>query len=154
MTLRLPFSALGLCCLLGACSGLPQDVERPVSHALEAPADTPLGAAVAQRSAAAGAGNASGFLLLNGPADAYGSRLALTQAAQKTLDLQYYAIHADPDLLEIGKAKTVGATVLARGTGRRADSSVWRLTITGKPVASLFGEAVSRQTLRGHSLDF
>lgn len=95
MTLRLPFSALGLCCFLGACSGLPQDVERPVSHALEAPADTPLGAAVAQRSAAAGAGNASGFLLLNGPADAYGSRLALTQAAQKTLDLQYYAIHAD-----------------------------------------------------------
>src|SRR5690606_1770433 len=36
-----------------------------------------------------------GFMLLSGPQEAYGSRLALVEAAQKTLDLQYYAIHAD-----------------------------------------------------------
>ncbi len=34
-------------------------------------------------------------LLLGGPQAAYGSRLALIEGAQKTLDLQYYAIHAD-----------------------------------------------------------
>lgn len=43
----------------------------------------------------AGARHASGFSLLSGPQEAYGSRLALVQSAQKTLDLQYYAIHAD-----------------------------------------------------------
>ena len=32
---------------------------------------------------------------MNGPQHAYSSRLALVQSAQKTLDLQYYAIHAD-----------------------------------------------------------
>jgi len=37
----------------------------------------------------------SGFLLLSGPQEAYSSRLALVENAQKTLDLQYYAIHAD-----------------------------------------------------------
>ncbi len=48
-----------------------------------------------ERRQAAGARHASGFLLLSGPQDAYGSRLALVEAARKTLDLQYYAIHAD-----------------------------------------------------------
>lgn len=34
-------------------------------------------------------------MLLAGPQPAYGSRLALVEGAQKTLDLQYYSIHAD-----------------------------------------------------------
>lgn len=84
-----------LCVALGACSGLPQDVARPVSYALKNPASTPLGAAVQQRRAASPQAPASGFLLLSGPEDAYGSRLALAEQAQKTLDLQYYAIHSD-----------------------------------------------------------
>jgi putative cardiolipin synthase len=37
----------------------------------------------------------SGFALLSSVEMAYGGRLALIEAAQKTLDLQYYAIHAD-----------------------------------------------------------
>lgn len=77
------------------CAGLPKDVERPVSTALASPAGTALGQIVDERRAAAGGRHASGFLLLSGPQAAYSSRLALVDAAQKTLDLQYYAIHAD-----------------------------------------------------------
>lgn len=81
--------------LAAGCAQLPKDVERPVSSALAAPADTPLGVLVQQRRGAEGTRFDSGFVLLSGPAAAYGSRLALIEAAQKTLDLQYYAIHAD-----------------------------------------------------------
>jgi phosphatidylserine/phosphatidylglycerophosphate/cardiolipin synthase-like enzyme len=70
-------------CLVLACSGcagLPKDVNRPPSTAFDASsAPTALSALVSER----------------GQQEAYGSRLALVQAAQKTLDLQYYAIHAD-----------------------------------------------------------
>jgi putative cardiolipin synthase len=88
--------ALALFSFLPACAELPKDVHRPVSKALASPDGTPLGALVRtrQRSAAA-ASSSSGFLMLDGPQSAYGSRLALVEAAQKTLDLQYYAIHAD-----------------------------------------------------------
>ena len=82
-------------CLAAGCTGLPQAVERPVSQALATPGSTALGQLVQERRASAGARPASGFLLLSGPQAAYGSRLALVEAAQKTLDLQYYAIHAD-----------------------------------------------------------
>ena len=80
---------------LSACAELPQNVHRPVSTALAPPAGTPLAALVQQRRQAASARNESGFMLLDGPPAAYGSRLALAEGAQKTLDLQYYAIHAD-----------------------------------------------------------
>ena len=79
----------------GACAQLPQDVARPMSTALASPNDTPLAALVRERRQAEKARFESGFLLLGGPQAAYGSRLALIEGAQKTLDLQYYAIHAD-----------------------------------------------------------
>ncbi len=81
--------------VITGCAGLPQDVARPESTALAAPASTPLGQLVDANRQAAGGRHPSGFLLLGGPQAAYSSRLALVQAAQKTLDLQYYAIHAD-----------------------------------------------------------
>lgn len=81
--------------LAAGCAQLPQNVDRPVSTALASPEATPLAALVQQRREAAKARFESGFLLLEGPQAAYGSRLALIDAAQKTLDLQYYAIHAD-----------------------------------------------------------
>jgi phosphatidylserine/phosphatidylglycerophosphate/cardiolipin synthase-like enzyme len=82
--------------ILGACAQLPQNVERPVSTAIQAPATgTALADLVQQRRQAEKARYDSGFLLLGGPQAAYGSRLALVEGAQKTLDLQYYAIHAD-----------------------------------------------------------
>ena len=96
-----PFTLFGRCAvltaalLLGACAQLPKDVDRPVSTALASPNDTALGALVRQRRQAEKARFESGFLLLGGPPAAYGSRLALIEGAQKTLDLQYYAIHAD-----------------------------------------------------------
>lgn len=81
--------------LQGACAQLPEHVDRPVSTALPSPSGTPLEALVQQRRKADAARFESGFLLLGGPPAAYGSRLALIEGAQKTLDLQYYAIHAD-----------------------------------------------------------
>jgi phosphatidylserine/phosphatidylglycerophosphate/cardiolipin synthase-like enzyme len=85
----------GVLLCLSACAELPKNVDRPVSTALTSPAGTPL-AAVVQKRREAGKGRFdSGFMLLDGPPAAYGSRLALVEGAQKTLDLQYYAIHAD-----------------------------------------------------------
>ncbi|RST49338.1 phospholipase D family protein [Variovorax sp. DXTD-1] len=81
--------------LQGACAQLPEHVDRPVSSALPSPNGTALEALVQQRRKADAARFESGFLLLGGPPAAYGSRLALIEGAQKTLDLQYYAIHAD-----------------------------------------------------------
>jgi len=81
--------------LQGACAQLPEHVDRPVSVALPSPSGTALEALVQQRRKADAARFESGFLLLGGPPAAYGSRLALIEGAQKTLDLQYYAIHAD-----------------------------------------------------------
>lgn len=81
--------------LQGACAQLPEHVDRPVSVAIPSPSGTALESLVQQRRKADAARFESGFLLLGGPPAAYGSRLALIEGAQKTLDLQYYAIHAD-----------------------------------------------------------
>jgi len=119
---------------LAGCAGLPKDVDRPVSTAWVTPADTPLGQLVAARRAAEGARHASGFALLSGPQAAYSSRLALVDAAQKTLDLQYYAIHADASserlLLSVVAAAQRGVRVRVllddfHSTGR--DAQVMRL---------------------------
>lgn len=87
--------AITLAMALSGCAGLPKDVDRPTSNALASPAGTALGQLVLERRATASGRHASGFVLLSGPQAAYSSRLALVDAAQKTLDLQYYAIHAD-----------------------------------------------------------
>ena len=87
--------AAALLLVLGACAQLPQNVDRPVSTALASPAGTPLATLVQERRRADAVRYESGFLLLAGPQAAYGSRLALIDGAQKTLDLQYYAIHVD-----------------------------------------------------------
>lgn len=88
-------AVLALAVAVTGCAGLPKDVERPVSTALPSSAGTALGQLVQERRAALGGRYPSGFMLLSGPQAAYSSRLALADAAQKTLDLQYYAIHAD-----------------------------------------------------------
>ena len=100
--------------LVTGCAGLPQDVARPESTALASPAGTPLGQLVETHRQAAGARAPSGFLLLGGPQAAYSSRLALVEAAQKTLDLQYYAIHADASTERLLKS-----VVSAAGRGVR-----------------------------------
>lgn len=99
------------CMMLAGCGGLPQNVERPVSRALESEVVTPLSALVQQRRPALREG-VSGFALIDSAESAYASRLALTEAAQKTLDIQYYAIHADASTRELLQAVQAAA---ARG---------------------------------------
>ena len=74
---------------------MPTDIQRPVSTALENNLDTQLGKAVATRAAAATTRNDSAFALVGSAELAFTSRMTLIKAAEKTLDLQYYAIHAD-----------------------------------------------------------
>lgn len=91
--------ALALAAALSAscasCASLPQDVQRPVSTALSTPESTPLGGWVQTRRTEVGTRQESAFRLLDNVELALGTRLALIAGAQHTLDLQYYAIHAD-----------------------------------------------------------
>lgn len=90
---RIAMTLLAL--LLAGCASLPADVPRPVSNALATPDATALGQLVQARRAAAGTRQDSAFQLLDSVDLALNARLALIDGAQKTLDLQYYAIHAD-----------------------------------------------------------
>ena len=92
--LALFFSVMLILWLTG-CAVLPSDVQRPVSTALKNNMDTRLGKAVAGRALAASTRNDSGFALVDSAELAFTSRMTLIKAAEKTLDLQYYAIHAD-----------------------------------------------------------
>jgi putative cardiolipin synthase len=85
-------AALCLACALNACGGLPP-VKRIESHALFDSHDTALGKAVALR-LAAHPGMAGAYPLQDG-VDAFGARIGLARAAQRTLDVQYYIFHPD-----------------------------------------------------------
>ena len=89
------FFAVWVSLWLTGCAALPSDVKRPTSIALENNLDTGLGRAVAARALAASTQNDSGFALVGSAELAFTSRMTLIKAAEKTLDLQYYAIHAD-----------------------------------------------------------
>eukprot|EP01136_Pigoraptor_vietnamica_P005231 Opistho-1_new@36541 len=82
---------LTLAVWLSGCASLPSEVDRPVSTALANPETTRIGNAVQQRAARAGTRNDSGFALVNSAELAFTSRMALINAAQKTLDTQYSA---------------------------------------------------------------
>lgn len=80
---------------LTGCASLPSEVDRPVSTALATPSETRLGRAIEARAATVGTRNDSGFALVGSAELAFTSRMTLIKAAQKTLDIQYYAIFAD-----------------------------------------------------------
>ncbi|TFY98273.1 phospholipase D family protein [Ramlibacter humi] len=88
-----------LCLLLAGwaagCASLPSNVQREPSRAFDAPQSTALGQLVQARRAQARAKPESAFTLLDSVDAALSSRLALVDGAQRTLDLQYYAVHAD-----------------------------------------------------------
>jgi phosphatidylserine/phosphatidylglycerophosphate/cardiolipin synthase-like enzyme len=88
-------AALLLCAAAAGCSSLPVQGPRSSSHALPASQETWLGRLSQSRRAEAGTRSDSGFRLLDSADAAFGSRLALAESAQGSLDLQYYAIHAD-----------------------------------------------------------
>jgi putative cardiolipin synthase len=81
---------------LAACAtSLPSNADRVASQAFNAPEQTALGQLTQERRARSGTRSDAGFLLLDSAESAMGSRLALIDSAQRTLDLQYYAIHGD-----------------------------------------------------------
>jgi phosphatidylserine/phosphatidylglycerophosphate/cardiolipin synthase-like enzyme len=89
-------AALLLMSLWGAgCASVPSQVAKTTSHAFAAPEETALGKLAQARRAQAKAKAESAFTLLDDVDAAFSARLALIDAAQRTLDLQYYAIHAD-----------------------------------------------------------
>ena len=79
----------------GGCASLPANVNRTPSTHFKQPEQTALGQLVQARRAQAGARSDSAFFLLDSVESAFSSRLALVDGAQRSLDLQYYAIHAD-----------------------------------------------------------
>ena len=68
---------------------------RTASTYFQNPEQTPLGQLAQARRAQAGARSDSGFFLMDNVDAALASRLALVDQARRTIDLQYYAIHAD-----------------------------------------------------------
>jgi phosphatidylserine/phosphatidylglycerophosphate/cardiolipin synthase-like enzyme len=93
--------------ILSGCAGLPRHVDKTRSEAWAYPSQTPLGKIVAadrvaadraahDRVAADRSGrNLSGIRLLTSGEEALASLMALADHAQRTLDIQYYIIHAD-----------------------------------------------------------
>lgn len=106
--------ALVLALLLAGCTSLPGNVVRPASQALALAQaqDTPLAQQLAKKRPAGTPQGQSGFALLASPNDAFAARLALAQQARRTLDLQYYLIHADPSAARLLQAVRAAA---ARG---------------------------------------
>lgn len=89
---------LAMVILLGwttGCASLPANTGQTPSRAFDRPDDTPLGQLVQQRRGQAGARSDSAFRLIDTVEIALTSRLALIEGARRSLDLQYYAIHAD-----------------------------------------------------------
>jgi putative cardiolipin synthase len=89
--------------VLGACAGLPNNVERRASTARTDVDDTPL-ARLAEASTPADRRGWSGFRLLPDGGQAFDARLALVQQAAKTLDLQYYQLAHDRSGLQLLRA--------------------------------------------------
>ena len=79
--------------LLGACGGLPKVGERPSSTAMKNNGGTALAAAVRPR-VAAHPGQSGLHTLLDGR-EALAARLALADAAQRSLDVQYFIWNKD-----------------------------------------------------------
>lgn len=90
--------ALGLALLsalvLAGCTTLPARIAPPSSSAMADTADTPLGR-IAAASLVAAHGGSSGFRLLPSGEMAFDARLALAEAATRSIDAQYYHVHAD-----------------------------------------------------------
>jgi len=79
--------------LAAGCAAMRFDAPRPPSHAIDDPLQTALGRSfAAPLSASPGM---SGFRLLHSGQEAFVARAALAEAAQRTLDLQYYAVAED-----------------------------------------------------------
>jgi phosphatidylserine/phosphatidylglycerophosphate/cardiolipin synthase-like enzyme len=77
---------------VAGCAGLPRDVPRTPSTAIRASPDTELGRIAAAPSRDP---SLSGFRLMSWSAQAFATRLALAQRAQRSIDAQYYVLEDD-----------------------------------------------------------
>jgi len=82
----------GLWLLFGG-TGLPKEVDRPVSYAMSNGHDTALGGLFDAQ--LAGHGDNSGVFLLANGLDAFVARARLAQMAERSIDVQYYMFHQD-----------------------------------------------------------
>ena len=78
---------------LGACASLPENTNRLESHAYDDTQQTTLGRNVSSQSL--DHPGESGFFLLVDGLDAFVARAALANAAERSIDTQYYMIHND-----------------------------------------------------------
>jgi phosphatidylserine/phosphatidylglycerophosphate/cardiolipin synthase-like enzyme len=111
---------------LSGCVSLSTNFNWIPSNAWPLPEQTLLGQITLKTAhAAAAAGRVktssladSGFYLLDSDAVAFATRLTLVEAAQKTIDIQYYAIHADEttdqlfDALKLAASRGVRVRIL------------------------------------------
>ena len=89
--------------LLAGCTTLPPRMALPVSSAIADTSGTALGRIAAAGLAADAPGGDSGFRLLPSGEHSFDARIALAEAATRSIDAQYYHVHAD----------TAGAAFLA-----------------------------------------
>lgn len=87
--------AVLLCSMLfiGACTSLPEQVERIESHAYTDTENTPLGKKTGKRREKHG--GQDGFFLLSSGLDAFTARALLAEEAERSIDVQYYLYHPD-----------------------------------------------------------
>jgi len=146
--------------LQAGCASLPTDYPRSISTTLSDTADTRLGQA--SRRLLDGHPDVSGVHPLNRGTDAFLARLALAEAAGKSLDIQYYIWHGDTTgkvLLErVLRAADRGVRVrlLLDDIGTAAEDSNL-LAIDSHPniEVRLFNPVASRSTrLLGMMADF
>ncbi len=86
-------AAAAMLLVLGGCASLPSDIERTESRVLSDTATSRLGQA--NRTALSAHPGDSGFHLLRSGVDALLARIVLAEAAERTLDVQYYIWHDD-----------------------------------------------------------
>jgi putative cardiolipin synthase len=79
--------------IAAACATVPKDFPRTVSGAWDRPGETRLGRDLAPLQDSHP--GESGFYLLSSGLDAFVARALLAEAAEKTLDVQYYIFHTD-----------------------------------------------------------
>ena len=78
---------------LSGCAALPDNSSRSTSQAYTETSDTPLGQKYASKEQSAS--GQSAYLLLPNGLDAFVARVLLTQAAERSIDTQYYLFHGD-----------------------------------------------------------
>jgi putative cardiolipin synthase len=91
------FASLGIALallLLQGCASLPAGVERSASHAFTDTAATPL-ARIAEASTPPAQRALSGFRILPTGDHSLDARIALARRATRSIDAQYYQVHAD-----------------------------------------------------------